>query len=200
MSMPKHLWTGDWELESAARRDELAAGYMPAPAEEPAEPEPAVAPRRPRGSAMAGALARMRLLSRRVFSRPGRRVVLVALSLAVLGAGAAYAVTSGGGGTAGERPAAASGSQPWLGVHVAGAPYGGALVVSVTPGSPAAAAGIEPGDVITQIDTQPIPTGSTFESAIAGMQPGDRVEIQLQRGPSAYTTVVTLAGRSASSP
>jgi S1-C subfamily serine protease len=142
----------------------------------------------------------MRLLSQRVFSRRGRRVALVVLLLAVLGAGAAYALASGVGGTSSERPAAVSGSQPWLGVDVAGAPYGGALVVSVRPGGPAAAAGIEPGDVITQIDTQPIPAPSTFDSAIAGMQPGDRVQIQLQRGRGAYTTDVTLVGRPAGSP
>jgi S1-C subfamily serine protease len=149
---------------------------------------------------VAAALARIRLFSRRMFNRRGRRVALVVLFVAVLGAGAAYAVASGVGGTAGERPAAVSGSQPWLGVDVAGAPYAGALVVSVRPGSPAAAAGIEPGDVITQIDTQPIPAPSTFDSAIAGMQPGDRVEIQLQRGRGAFTTEVTLAGRPAANP
>jgi hypothetical protein len=200
MSTPKHLWSGDWELDSAARRDELAAGH--APAEEPVQPEPDVPPRRPRRSVVAAMLSRLRHLSRRVFSRRGRRVALVVLAVAVLGAGAAYAVASSVGGTAPERPASVttSGSQPWVGVHVAGAPYGGALVVSVAPGSPAAAAGIEPGDVITQIDTQPIPTGSTFVSAIAGMQPGERVEIQLQRGPSTYTTEVTLVGHPAGNP
>jgi S1-C subfamily serine protease len=142
----------------------------------------------------------MRRLVRRVFSRRGRRVALVVLSVAVLFAGAAYALSSKGGGPAGNPPAAVNGSQPWIGIKVAGNSYGGALVVSVTPGSPAAAAGIKPGDVITQIDTQPIPGASTFVSSIAGMQPGEQVEIQVQRGKSTYTTDVTLAGRSASNP
>jgi hypothetical protein len=202
MSTPKHLWSGDWELDSAARRDELAAGYTPfeEPAQPEPEPEPALPRRRRLRSAIAAALAWMRRLSRRVFTRRGRRVALVALSLAVLCAGAAYALSSRGGEPAGNPPAAVSGSQPWIGIKVAGASYGGALVVSVTPGSPAAAAGIKPGDVITQIDTQPIPGASTFVSSIAGMQPGERVQIQFQRGKSTYTTDVTLAGRSANNP
>jgi S1-C subfamily serine protease len=77
---------------------------------------------------------------------------------------------------------------------------GGAMVVAVVPGSPAAAAGIHPGDVITGLDTEPIATPAIFVSAISGLRPGDTVDIQLQRGASQYTAHVVLAGRPAGTP
>jgi S1-C subfamily serine protease len=90
---------------------------------------------------------------------------------------------------------ASNGPTPWLGVQLANAPIRGALVASVVRGSPAAAAGIRPGDVITQLDTQPIVAPAIFVSAISGLQPGNRVAIQLQRGASQYTVHAQLGGR-----
>ena len=80
------------------------------------------------------------------------------------------------------------------------APVRGALVSSVVPGSPAAAAGIRPGDLITQLDTEPIVAPAVFVSALSGLQPGDRVDIQVQRGSSQFTAHVKLASRPARSP
>ena len=94
-----------------------------------------------------------------------------------------------------KAPAATASGHPWLGVEMASSSAGGALVLRVIPGSPAAAAGIKPGDVITQIDTEPIAAPAIASAAIAGMQRGDRVDIQLQRGQSTYTAQVTLAAR-----
>jgi len=92
----------------------------------------------------------------------------------------------------------------WLGVDTAGSlgagflsPGGGVLIDAVAPGSPAAAAGLEPGDVITQIGSRPVAAPSDIESAIAGMHAGEQVEIQYQRGPQAYKTLATLAARPA---
>jgi S1-C subfamily serine protease len=121
--------------------------------------------------------------------------------LVVLAAAVAYAATTGSTGTRTPEPAAvASTAQPWLGVRLANASIRGALVSSVVPGSPAAKAGIRPGDLITQLDTQPIETPAILQSAIGGMQPGDGVDIQLQRGSSQYTVHVALASLPARNP
>jgi S1-C subfamily serine protease len=121
--------------------------------------------------------------------------------LALLVVAGAYAMTSGSTATKTPAPASlSSNAEPWLGVKLASAPIRGAMVGSVVPGSPAAAAGIRPGDVITQLDTQPIVAPAILTSAIAGMQPGDKVDLQLQRGASQYTVNVALASHPAGSP
>lgn len=125
-----------------------------------------------------------------------RATALVALAV-LLTAGAAYAVAQTLAGGGGNPAAATAGSHPWLGVEMASSSTGGALVVRVIPGSPAQAAGIQPGDVITQIDTEPIAAPAIASAAIAGMQPGDQVTIQVQRGRSTHTAQVTLAARPA---
>ncbi|MBV9339058.1 MAG: PDZ domain-containing protein, partial [Solirubrobacterales bacterium] len=102
-------------------------------------------------------------------------------------------VASGSSAPSANSPAATTGSAAWLGVDMASSPLGGVTVVGVAPHSPAQAAGIKPGDVITQIDTEPIAAPSIVEAAISGLRPGDQVEIELQRGSTTYTTRATLA-------
>ena len=193
MSAPRHLWSGDWRDESSALTEELAARR--ADAGEPTEAEGEVAsppavkarPRRP--------FVRFR----RVDPRRLRATLLVAL-LALLIAGGAYALASASGGPSGNGRAAATRSAAWLGIDMSSSPLGGVMVVGVAPHSPAQAAGIKPGDVITQIDTEPIAAPSIVEAAIAGLRPGDQVEIQLQRGSTTYTTRATLARPPARNP
>jgi S1-C subfamily serine protease len=128
------------------------------------------------------------------------RVALVATFVILLGATAAYAVISDSSSTKRPEPVAGSRGQAWLGVEFANAPVRGALVSAVVPGSPAAAAGIRPGDLITQLDTEPIVAPAVLVSALSGMRPGDRVDIQVQRGFSQYTAHVKLGSRPARSP
>jgi S1-C subfamily serine protease len=127
---------------------------------------------------------------------------LLATFVTFLGATAAYAVISDSSTTKPSQPAsiAASSGQAWLGLRLANAGVSGALVSSVAPGSPAAAAGIRPGDLITQLDTEPIVAPAVFVSAISGLQPGDRIDIQLQRGASQYSTQVVLGSHPARTP
>jgi membrane-associated protease RseP (regulator of RpoE activity) len=191
MSGPRHLWSGDWEDESSARAAELAARRAHAPHEEPEpEPTPAREPRRRR-------TLRERLAAFRRRHARRLRVALLVGILTLLGVGAAYAVASAfTGGTSSRHLAAASGPEtPWLGVEMATSPTGGVMVAKVAPKSPAEAAGIKPGDVITQIDTEPIVAPAIATAAIDGLQPGDQVDIQLQRGAGTYTAHVTLANR-----
>lgn len=198
MSAPRHLWSGDWELESSAHADDLASrrGH----GEEPAEPEPPAPPRRSR---LRQAIQMLRGSLRRLRA-PGRRRVRVAALvgvLFVLVVAAAYAATSGSSGTRTPEPAAVTSTSPaWLGVETTNAPVRGAVVSKVVPGSPAARAGIRPGDVITQLDTEPIETPAILTSAVLGMQPGDTVDIQLQRGASQLTVHVVLSSAPARNP
>lgn len=199
MNGPRHLWFGDWEDESSAHAEGLAARRgLP---EEPTEPEPVAAP--PRESLIRRAIRWLRERKRRMRA-PGRRrarLALLATFVTLLGATAAYAVISDSSTTKqSPQPVVATGGDAWLGVELANAGVRGALVSSVVPGSPAAAAGIRPGDLITQLDTEPIVAPAVFVSAISGLQPGDKVEIQLQRGASQHTTQVVLASRPARTP
>jgi serine protease Do len=71
---------------------------------------------------------------------------------------------------------------------------GGALLTAVEAGSPAAAAGLRKGDVITQVDDQPIGDASDLVVALRAWSPGERVDVEWQRGTAVSRTGVTLGG------
>ena len=99
------------------------------------------------------------------------------------------------------RSPAAVAAPGWLGVDAISFPItGGALVVEVAPGSPADAAGLQPGDVITQIGDRPVQSPADLDAALAAMHPGQQVEIQYQQGPITNTTQATLGARPANGP
>jgi C-terminal processing protease CtpA/Prc len=207
MSAPRHLWSGDWRLESSAHRDELAESR--ARATVPVDDEPRAAaphPLRPTLRERLRALvARVRTELRRirrplVGTRRQRRIAVVAVAATLLLAGAAYAVTRAVGGSGEQAPAVASGSRAWLGIDVASTPQGGVMVVDVFPGSPAQAAGMEVGDVVTQIDGHRIFSPSDVSAALAGKHPGDQVQLQFQGSGTAYAAKVPLASPPAGYP
>lgn len=68
----------------------------------------------------------------------------------------------------------------------------GAQIVSVSDGSPAAAAGIEEGDLVTQVGDDDVQSNTDLAAAIRAHQPGDRVEIQITRGGDELTVTATL--------
>jgi serine protease DegQ len=68
----------------------------------------------------------------------------------------------------------------------------GALVQSVTEGSPAESAGLLPGDVIVELAGDPIRTVEDLYSAIRRRDPGDAVELTVVRGGDRETVEVTL--------
>lgn len=187
MSGPQHLWSGDWESESSARRDELASGRnRPQP---PPEPERPATPRRPRRPTL-----RHRLRTALTARRRELRVAGLVAVLILLFAGAAFAVTSalGGGSSNTNSSAAASGSQAWLGIDVSTSASGGVTVVNVIPGSPAYWAGMEAGDVITRINGKPVYKASDVNSAVDGKHPGDHIQIQFQGSGTVYTKHISL--------
>jgi membrane-associated protease RseP (regulator of RpoE activity) len=201
MSAPRHLWSGDWQSESASHAEDLAARR--GRNEPPVEPEAVVRPAHE--SPLRRAIAMLRERLRRLWAvRPQPRRVRVALLVAfitLLVAGVAYALASNSSTTKSPAPATASGAGPaWLGVELTNAGVGGATVSSVVRGSPAAKAGIRPGDVITALDTQPIVAPAILIAALSGLQPGDPVDIQVQRGASQYTAHVVLGSPPAGGP
>lgn len=83
-----------------------------------------------------------------------------------------------------------------LGVQVgdatkAGVPSG-ALLGAVAPGSPAAQAGLQPGDVIVALDGQRIDSSEALVAAVRARQPGTKVSLTITRGGSTRTVTVTL--------
>ncbi len=71
----------------------------------------------------------------------------------------------------------------------------GLLVTEVAPGSAGAAAGIQPGDAILEVNRRPVGDAVAFRQVIAALKPGDSVPVYLQRGGGANEYVVLTAPR-----
>ncbi|MGW5560672.1 trypsin-like peptidase domain-containing protein [Micromonospora sp. NPDC003944] len=84
-------------------------------------------------------------------------------------------------------------SHPSLGVGVNPAEGGGALVASVTPGSPAEKAGLQRGDVVTRFGDEPVNDSDDLVGAVQAGKVGDRVEVQFKRNGVEKSATVTLA-------
>jgi S1-C subfamily serine protease len=70
-----------------------------------------------------------------------------------------------------------------LGVNLGGTePNGGGVrVEGVSPGGPAAEAGVKAGDVIVAIQSQPVATGRELVKAMEAIEPGQKVALELRR-------------------
>jgi serine protease Do len=68
----------------------------------------------------------------------------------------------------------------------------GALVGDVSPGSPADKAGLKSGDVITQLNGQPIEDASQLKLRVAESAPGSNIQIGVNRNGESKTFDVTL--------
>jgi putative serine protease PepD len=82
----------------------------------------------------------------------------------------------------------------YLGVGIAST-SNGVRLTEVRPGTPAASAGLQAGDVITSIDGQSVRSASELSSAIDAKKPGDRVTLTYLRSGQSHTATVTLAER-----
>lgn len=220
MSSPRHLWSGDWESDSAAVTEELGRRRQgTAPPVEP-RPEPP-APARARRPALASNLlwlrrqasaaregeralrqrareaARARAASARPAGRRRLRIVLLAGLVGLLSAAIAYGVVTLLAGSGGPTVTSAGTAQAWLGVDLTRDPFGnGVIIADVAPGGPAQTAGLAPGDLITAIDGKPASTLGAVSSALHGLHAGSQVEIQYTLGlaiPGSFTTHATLA-------
>jgi S1-C subfamily serine protease len=72
----------------------------------------------------------------------------------------------------------------------------GAVVDSITSGSPADNAGIRRGDVIVQIGDEQIKSGGAVATAVRKHHPGDKVTVVVVRGSDRKTVEATLVERS----
>ena len=70
----------------------------------------------------------------------------------------------------------------------------------VTPGSPAARAGLQPGDTVTAINGTPIATSDAFIATVDGYKPGQTVTMTVKRGGQSKQVKVTLGNRPAQTP
>src|SRR5215218_9947349 len=85
-------------------------------------------------------------------------------------------------------------SWPYLGIQ-GEATSEGQSVVEVVEDGPSAAAGIEPGDVITAFDGQDITRQSSLIDLLFGHEPGDEVTVTVERDGTPQTFQVTLGER-----
>ncbi|MFZ5845799.1 MAG: trypsin-like peptidase domain-containing protein [Actinomycetota bacterium] len=68
----------------------------------------------------------------------------------------------------------------------------GAGISDVSPGSAADEAGLEPGDVVTKVDDQPITDATSLVATIRGHRPGDTVTLTVVRDDKERTLEATL--------
>jgi putative serine protease PepD len=71
----------------------------------------------------------------------------------------------------------------------------GASIAEVRPGTPAAAAGLREGDVVTEIDGEAVADADELRTLIDARQPGDSVELTIVRDGNEQTIEVELAAR-----
>lgn len=88
----------------------------------------------------------------------------------------------------------------WLGVFAADETDrdgGGAVVRAVTPGGPAATAGLEDGDIVTAIGDRAVPDLAGLMSTISRFRPGDPVEVTVWRAGERHRIKASLGERPA---
>jgi S1-C subfamily serine protease len=68
----------------------------------------------------------------------------------------------------------------------------GAVIINTVAGGPAASAGLQPGDVIVQIDNTPVNDTSSLGDALLNKNPGDTVAVHIYRGSQQLTINVKL--------
>ena len=95
------------------------------------------------------------------------------------------------------RSGGSSAPAGFLGVSTRDAEDGsrGAEIAEVTPGSPAASAGLRAGDVITAVDGRSVAGAGDLSGRIRGHKPGERVKVEYRRGTETRSTDVTLGRR-----
>ncbi|HEX2700028.1 MAG TPA: trypsin-like peptidase domain-containing protein [Acidimicrobiales bacterium] len=93
------------------------------------------------------------------------------------------------------RGGTAAVSRGYLGVSTADPDDGsrGAVVMSVADGSAAAAAGIEPGDLVTHVNDKAVDGAAALASAVRANRPGASVELRVIRNGDERTVKATLA-------
>jgi S1-C subfamily serine protease len=92
------------------------------------------------------------------------------------------------------RPRQVPGGRAHLGVRFDLDAHNAAMISSVTPGTPAEAAGLRPGDIITVINGEPITSYQQVFQFLAALRPGNQLDIRFTRRVENQTKV-TLDSR-----
>jgi S1-C subfamily serine protease len=71
----------------------------------------------------------------------------------------------------------------------------GALAEGVTAGSPAAAAGLHPGDVVTAVNGTAVAGPNRFVAVLDALKPGNKVTLTVRRGSISLTLSATLVSQ-----
>lgn len=88
----------------------------------------------------------------------------------------------------------------YVGVSLNPSSTGGAGLTSVTPGSPAASAGLQQGDLIVAINGKGISSTQQFIETVDTFTPGQTIELTIKRGGSTQHIKLTLGTRPSSAP
>jgi putative serine protease PepD len=83
----------------------------------------------------------------------------------------------------------------WLGVEVAATTSGGLLITEVQPGGPAAKAGIRAGELITAVNGTATPDPATLADVLAGLNPGQTVNVAVTSPGGAERTLRVTLGQ-----
>jgi S1-C subfamily serine protease len=83
----------------------------------------------------------------------------------------------------------------YLGVEVAATTAGGLLVTQAQAGGPAAMAGIRTGELIAAVNGRPTPDQATLADVLAGLNPGQHVNVAVVRSDGARRTVRVTLGQ-----
>ena len=73
-------------------------------------------------------------------------------------------------------------------------------MANVTPGGPAEAAGLQPGDIIVAIDGKKIDSFDQVSEIVNGHKVGDQIDVRVDRGGGERSFHVTLGTRPKSAP
>jgi hypothetical protein len=94
---------------------------------------------------------------------------------------------------------------PVLGVGVTGAgggdgsevdPQDGVRITSITPGSPAATAGLREGDIVLSVESRPVTSPWQLAVELRRHAPGDAIRLTVRRGGTTLTLRPSLSARS----
>jgi serine protease Do/serine protease DegQ len=71
----------------------------------------------------------------------------------------------------------------------------GAVIAQIVPGSPAAAAGLQVGDVVVAVNGKSVAHASSLRSAIGLTPPGQEIELEIVRNGASRTLSVAIGAR-----
>jgi glutaredoxin 3 len=71
-------------------------------------------------------------------------------------------------------------------------PVSGALVGKVAPSSPGSRAGLQPGDIVTELNMRPIRNASDIENVVSELLAGNRITITFLRGSASRQSEIIV--------